>query len=475
MKISQLSTSFFLISIILSIFITIYTSFYNAFVEDFCLDEFEHLQVSFNILNGLVPYRDFFEHHHGLLWYMGSFFLHPFFSQATVLYGARIIAIIIFFALLFSIYKLCRLFLLSKLSSILAPLLYANIISIQENAIDYRPDTLMTLFFMIGLYCFFKYVRQKQFYLLFLSFLMFFLSFASLQKILAPLIGVFFCIVYLIVHKQILFKDVLKALYIPFLLFITYLAYLYNTYSLRDYWESCWILNFHLHIPVAKKIYCVVPLAYIITIYFLLSKKFSKDIKLYSIIALTNLIIITTVFKLYNPQYEIQPYALFSVIFAVFLDYIIKHYSKSMVLLAVLLPLISSQVLYNALKKERALRLISNINLNKHIMTVSSPKDYIINNHYTGGTRLYATGYYWFEYFFASRIHQHLFPRRPYPNLELIIRARKPKVIIKDTHWPKCLSDDYIPTRHCTVTDKVELDALGNDYVDQGFIYVLRK
>lgn len=105
MKIYQFCSKYFKISIILSIFITIYTSFYNAFVEEFCLDEFEHLQVSFNILNGLVPYRDFFEHHHGLLWYVGAIFLHPFFSQATVLYFARIIALMIFFSSFFQSIK----------------------------------------------------------------------------------------------------------------------------------------------------------------------------------------------------------------------------------------------------------------------------------------------------------------------------------------------------------------------------------
>ena len=35
---------------------------------------------------------------------------------------------------------------------------------------------------------------------------------------------------------------------------------------------------------------------------------------------------IVTVFKLYNPQYEIQPYALFMVVFAISIDEVVKKY-----------------------------------------------------------------------------------------------------------------------------------------------------
>ncbi|MBR5154693.1 MAG: hypothetical protein IKW58_03110 [Alphaproteobacteria bacterium] len=472
MHITQNISKLYKISVILSILITIATVYISTFLNEFCLDEFEHLQVSFNIAKDQVPYRDFFEHHHGLLWYIGAFLLHPFFNDAIVLYLARIIGLIIFLSLLFSMYKLCRLFSISRLASLLAPLLYANIRNIQENAINYRPDTLMTLFFMIGLIYFFKYLSQKSFHLLFVSFLMFFFSFMSLQKVLAPLVGVFFCIVYLIIRKQILLKDVLKALYIPFLLYLSYLTYLYKIGSLQDYWESCWILNFHLKIVVSVKSYFIVPVSCLLTIYLITSKKFSHSIKLYSAIVLCNIAMIVTVFKLYNPQYEIQPYALFMVVFAISIDEVVKKYKKIASLMMLLLPIMSLIVFINAYQIKKGTILAVNVALNSYIISVSSPSDYIINNFFVGGIRHYATGYYWFEYFATSRIHQHLFPRRSFPELNLIIKARKPKVVLKDATFPNCLNDNYIPTRNCKVVDKIDPKNFGNQYVDMGFIYV---
>ena len=33
-------------------------------------DEFEHVHSAWHVLNGAIPYVDFFEHHHPLLWYL---------------------------------------------------------------------------------------------------------------------------------------------------------------------------------------------------------------------------------------------------------------------------------------------------------------------------------------------------------------------------------------------------------------------
>ncbi|MBQ8751150.1 MAG: hypothetical protein IJZ30_05910 [Alphaproteobacteria bacterium] len=178
------------------------------------------------------------------------------------------------------------------------------------------------------------------------------------------------------------------------------------------------------------------------------------------------------VFKLYNPQYEIQPYALFSIIFAVFLDRIIKKYPQIVILLSIALLIISSIVLVKSINKERTLHLSSNVALNNLIISVSSPKDYIINNNNVGGIRLYATGYYWFDFFVAPHIHQHLFPRRELPNLNLIIKTKKPKIVPKDTYWVKCLDDSFKPSRQCSVTDKVEAASVNDDYGERSFIYI---
>ena len=41
--------------------------FYDSYAY---VDSFEHLRMGYLISEGKVPYRDFFEHHHPLLWYV---------------------------------------------------------------------------------------------------------------------------------------------------------------------------------------------------------------------------------------------------------------------------------------------------------------------------------------------------------------------------------------------------------------------
>jgi len=138
----------------------------------------------------------------------------------------------------------------------------------------------------------------------------------------------------------------------------------------------------------------------------------------------------------------------------------------------ILLPIISSTVLAKFYLKERVITLAVNSKLNEYIISQSSPTDYIINNPYVGGIRFYATGYYWFGYYMVSRIHQQLFPRREFPKLNLVVKARKPKVVVKNAVLIKCLSKDNTSLDSCYPDEKLKEESLSNDYIDMGFIYV---
>lgn len=52
-------------------------------------DEREHVYASFLVLNGYVPYRDFFEHHHPLLWYIFSPIVALFLNNENIWYAIR--------------------------------------------------------------------------------------------------------------------------------------------------------------------------------------------------------------------------------------------------------------------------------------------------------------------------------------------------------------------------------------------------
>ena len=62
-------------------------------------DEKEHLYASFLIAQGDVPYRDFFEHHHPLLWYLFSPVVMFLSNSENILYAMRFFSYVVFYKL----------------------------------------------------------------------------------------------------------------------------------------------------------------------------------------------------------------------------------------------------------------------------------------------------------------------------------------------------------------------------------------
>jgi hypothetical protein len=83
-------------------------------------DNVEHIHATWLISQGKVPYRDFFQHHNPLIWYLFSplFKLLP--NAITLLDVAHTIALIAGFLTFFVVYKICFRFFASKLSSVIS-------------------------------------------------------------------------------------------------------------------------------------------------------------------------------------------------------------------------------------------------------------------------------------------------------------------------------------------------------------------
>lgn len=54
-------------------------------------DHAEHLHASWLVWQGEVPYRDFFEHHHPLLWYIAAPMVALFYKNVMIFYVARLV------------------------------------------------------------------------------------------------------------------------------------------------------------------------------------------------------------------------------------------------------------------------------------------------------------------------------------------------------------------------------------------------
>ena len=161
---------------------------YNTFSWHLNIDEREHLYSSYMIYNGYMPYRDFFQHHHPLRWYVFAPFLIWFKNSHLIWYVLRGFGVVINVGILYFIYNLGKFTGLNKKEAIVGGLLYFLFEAVWSGGKEFRPDNLGILFFIAGIYYFFCYVEKTDFRKLVVSYVLFFLSFMTMQKIVMSLI-----------------------------------------------------------------------------------------------------------------------------------------------------------------------------------------------------------------------------------------------------------------------------------------------
>ena len=71
-----------------------------------CMDHAEHIHAAWLVWQGQVPYRDFFQHHNPLLWYLFAPVTQLFYRDTAIVYAARVAAILGWGAVLYKLYAL---------------------------------------------------------------------------------------------------------------------------------------------------------------------------------------------------------------------------------------------------------------------------------------------------------------------------------------------------------------------------------
>jgi hypothetical protein len=196
-----------------------------------------------------IPYKDFFQHHNPLLWYLFAPILGLFdkgisdnFLTAFVISSAIIVSFLNYFYL----YLITKRFLSTKLAGLIAASIAITpyvILSITH----FRPDNFMLTSFFIGLYHYFCYLENKKLKDLSISFFAFWCSFMFLQKIVFTLVLLGIITLILLIKKQIKLNDALYALMFPLALSLGFVAYLYTNNTLSIWYHSNF--TFNLHIP----------------------------------------------------------------------------------------------------------------------------------------------------------------------------------------------------------------------------------
>lgn len=207
-------------------------------------DEIEHIQSSWLIFKGEIPYFDFFQHHHPLLWFITapSFYLTGN-GLAAVLFF-RIINFLFFVSILYVIFRITFEITFSKKASWFSVCVILAINIFSRNAMAIRPDVPMTLFLLLAFFFFIKFWNtQKKQFLIYSGFMLA-ISFFFLQKAVFFILPFFLLIFYFGVTKKISFKSVLiLGLSALFPVLVMLFVYIRSGYF-NEYIVFNWLYNF---------------------------------------------------------------------------------------------------------------------------------------------------------------------------------------------------------------------------------------
>ena len=212
-------------------------------------DTLEHIHSSYLVHLGDIPYKDFFQHHNPLLWYLFASLVGQFdngLSDTFITNFVLISAITASYLNFYYLYLITKRFLSSSLGGLIAASI-AITPYIVLSIVHFRPDNFMFLSFFAGLYYYFCYLDTKKLPNLAISFVLFWCSFMFLQKIIFTLVILALITLYLLITKKISLTDILYSLMLPLVLSLGFIAYLHSNNILWTWYQSNF--PFNLHIP----------------------------------------------------------------------------------------------------------------------------------------------------------------------------------------------------------------------------------
>ena len=170
-------------------------------VRYFDPDEFEHLHAARNIYQGMVPYRDYFEHHTPFL----HFLIAPLYlflgDKIPLIFVARSIMLIFTCGILYLTYRLTKL-LYGFDAALYATMFLSYMIMFLEKTIEIRPDLPGVTFWLLTLIFFITGISSKRRLYFLLSGVMIGGAILSTQKSLFAAVGLFLALVWFLFDRR---------------------------------------------------------------------------------------------------------------------------------------------------------------------------------------------------------------------------------------------------------------------------------
>lgn len=403
-------------------------------------DNVEHLHSSWLIWQGYQPYKDFFQHHNPLLWYLSAPFVALMIDHIEIFFVCNIISVL---AVGIMAYFQYRLMLLNQNGRIASLLMMACIVSSFSVlwALNYRPDTFMYVCFFAGLWLFFCYLEKQKVWMLVTSYLNFFCAFMFTQKVLLSLVIPAIFMFYSLIVKKIKWRDFLWACLLPVLLAALYAAYLYYNDTLLLYWRANFPFNMHIPEIFARnritfppreyfEFYLFIPLGGIASVYFLIKGNMLE--RLLSLLFVEETVLRMFYFSAFL-HYSIFWLILGIMLTAMFLDKFPKIRKVSLVLAGIYLIFAVAYNYKETYLKEKP--KFYSPSGHEYAFNNLTPCDTAINGYYAvSNLRGKDAGYYWVllgqidvlgeKYGIAKR-----------DDLNKLIMAKMPKIVAGGIYW----------------------------------------
>lgn len=407
-------------------------------------DTLEHIHCSWLVYANFVPYKDFFQHHNPLLWYMFAPFvgLHAAgLDDDIITAGVLTAAILVSFLNYLYLYLITSRFLTDKLGGIIAASV-AFTPYVVLSVIHFRPDNFMMTAFFAGLYYYFCYLKEQKLWQLSLSFLLFWCSFMFLQKIVFTLLLLGCVTLVLLYLKKIILKDFLYALMLPIALSLFFIAYLSYHDILWVWYQSNFIFN--LHIPELfseRRIGMIWPELQLLLAGGVFSLIFcTKGSNIYFKILSAIFVIEALQRLLYFSAFAYYFYLLIytaSILSAVFLSqYIVKYFYWTIYALVVTLFIcMYHPKIYEGNIGTRVGRFYEP--LNKQIVRRVTPCDYILNGDGTIYNLYNRDPHYYWNLLGQMDVIGAKVGIRPLMDINHVIESKKPKIINVKPYYDK--------------------------------------
>ena len=207
-------------------------------------DDFEHLRMTYLVSLGRIPYIDFFQHHHPLLWYLFTpFILWLPQNMVLILYVARIIAFSVRLLTFYVIYRIMKQYFGKKKLFIFFLLAVFSFYPMWYGFSSFKPDIFSQFFYFAGLLYFFKYLQKEKIYHLCICGLYFTIGFLFLQTIVFEVFPLIIPLAIKMKNNRKTLKDTVFAMFPSLLLLAGCACLLHKAGIWNPYFEMNWLYN----------------------------------------------------------------------------------------------------------------------------------------------------------------------------------------------------------------------------------------